>query len=188
MNKSCKTKSIILVLGAVFLAAHGALSDANAMPVGPSDPYYVGDGPAAFRVVDNFGTDGDGMVTLDLVAEFSGLQYRYGANGWSDVPLTELAPDFFIGSLSIMTGGDHSEAVYFRTGGGDDTAAMFFYGFDDPLWNSIALDFDLNGTSDIVSATPGDGDHVAPIPLPAALWLFGSGLLGLLGIRRKVCR
>jgi hypothetical protein len=34
----------------------------------------------------------------------------------------------------------------------------------------------------------GDGsenDHINAVPLPAALWLFGSGLLGLLGSKRK---
>ena len=30
-----------------------------------------------------------------------------------------------------------------------------------------------------------DGDVVAPVPLPAAAWLFGSGLLGLFGVTRK---
>jgi hypothetical protein len=28
--------------------------------------------------------------------------------------------------------------------------------------------------------------NVAPVPIPAAVWLFGTGLLGLLGIRRKI--
>jgi len=30
-----------------------------------------------------------------------------------------------------------------------------------------------------------DGADVAPVPIPAAVWLLGSGLLGLVGIRRK---
>ena len=27
--------------------------------------------------------------------------------------------------------------------------------------------------------------QVAPVPVPAAVWLFGSGLLGLLGVARR---
>jgi len=29
---------------------------------------------------------------------------------------------------------------------------------------------------------------LAPVPIPAALWLFGSGLVGLVGLRRKISR
>ena len=28
-------------------------------------------------------------------------------------------------------------------------------------------------------------DYSAPIPIPAAAWLFGSGLLGLVGVARR---
>ena len=31
----------------------------------------------------------------------------------------------------------------------------------------------------------GAGLEVAPVPVPAAVWLFGSGLIGLVGLRRK---
>jgi len=30
-----------------------------------------------------------------------------------------------------------------------------------------------------------DGDVLAPVPIPAAIWLFGSGLIGLIGIARR---
>jgi hypothetical protein len=37
-----------------------------------------------------------------------------------------------------------------------------------------------------MSYTEVDGfADVAPVPVPAAVWLLGSGVLGLLGIRRK---
>lgn len=32
------------------------------------------------------------------------------------------------------------------------------------------------------------GDPVSPVPVPAAVWLFGSALLGLLGVKRKTGR
>ena len=28
-------------------------------------------------------------------------------------------------------------------------------------------------------------NQVAPVPVPAAVWLFGTGLIGLIGVRRK---
>jgi hypothetical protein len=30
-----------------------------------------------------------------------------------------------------------------------------------------------------------EGTHVAPVPVPAAVWLFGSGLIGLAGLTRR---
>jgi hypothetical protein len=29
-------------------------------------------------------------------------------------------------------------------------------------------------------------DKISPVPIPAALWLLGTGLLGLLGLRRNI--
>jgi hypothetical protein len=29
------------------------------------------------------------------------------------------------------------------------------------------------------------GNSTAPVPLPAAVWLFGSGLMGLVGVSRR---
>lgn len=72
---------------------------------------------------------------------------------------TAITPDFTIGP-----DGPYVPAGFYRTYDGADTVEMF--------------DFD-----DIVSvATPGAANAV---PVPAAVWLLGSGLLGLIGIRRK---
>jgi hypothetical protein len=42
----------------------------------------------------------------------------------------------------------------------------------------------LNGAN-AVTAWTGTGDGIAVIPVPAAAWLLGSGLIGLFGISRK---
>ena len=51
------------------------------------------------------------------------------------------------------------------------------------------LDYQTNVTDELASNT---GDYsvslsreVAPVPIPAAVWLFGSALLGLAGIKRR---
>ena len=41
----------------------------------------------------------------------------------------------------------------------------------------------LYGTVTLVNVT-----NVAPVPVPAAVWLFGSGLIGLIGIARRKAR
>jgi hypothetical protein len=43
--------------------------------------------------------------------------------------------------------------------------------------------FDLDAVEALNS-----GDHMNPVPIPAALWLFGSGLMGLAGLRRRFKR
>lgn len=64
-------------------------------------------------------------------------------------------------------------------------------------YKTLKVQWDLNqdGTPDTgfalaVSTSPGskDGMAPAPVPLPAAMWLFGSGLLGLISVvsRRRV--
>jgi hypothetical protein len=42
---------------------------------------------------------------------------------------------------------------------------------------------DANGASGPIDYA---GFTLSSVPIPGALWLFGSGLLGLLGVRRKM--
>lgn len=48
---------------------------------------------------------------------------------------------------------------------------------------SGAATWTLSASGDLVYTVPGSGPP--PVPLPAAVWLFGSGLLGLAGIGRR---
>jgi hypothetical protein len=53
------------------------------------------------------------------------------------------------------------------------------------FWLSEGPVFDI-GTSAIDATPLGDnGPDYAAVPIPAAVWLLGSGLIGLLGIRRR---
>lgn len=54
------------------------------------------------------------------------------------------------------------------------------------LMNTAHVTFDLPEGVYLTSAL--GGTFGAPVPVPAAVWLFGSGLLGLIGVaRRKAC-
>lgn len=77
------------------------------------------------------------------------------------------------------------------------TSYNFWSGTDYPTHPSLAFKFGFfDGaqiganksllTSGIVWAVR-DGD-VAPVPIPSAVWLLGSGLIGLVGFRRKLRR
>jgi hypothetical protein len=41
------------------------------------------------------------------------------------------------------------------------------------------------GDEDLVIGKLGSSSTLSPVPIPAAVWLLGSGLLGLIGIRRR---
>lgn len=69
--------------------------------------------------------------------------------------------------------------------------------FDGFLFNNVqaAIDFGVtfdggfeaegSETRSIISGVAYGAAYVAPVPVPAAAWLFGSGLLGLIGVARR---
>jgi hypothetical protein len=71
----------------------------------------------------------------------------------------------------------------------DNTGATLFdlgYFQGQPL-ATISLNSKLNGVKDILlpSGTFYDNISVAAVPVPSALWLFGSAVLGMAGLRRR---
>jgi len=56
-----------------------------------------------------------------------------------------------------------------------------YYGFQDIVFDEIRLSIQHPSKS----FTLDNLEYVSAIPVPAALWLFGSGLLGLIGLARR---
>lgn len=57
--------------------------------------------------------------------------------------------------------------------------------------SNIGFQVELPGPADDYTWGAGTGSFsvdVAPVPIPAALWLLGSGLIGLIGIRRRMTK
>jgi hypothetical protein len=50
-----------------------------------------------------------------------------------------------------------------------------------------SFDSALGSATTVISnfSAPGAPDNVSPVPVPAAVWLFGTGLIGLFGMRKK---
>ena len=66
--------------------------------------------------------------------------------------------------------------VYQGTGGsGHNTAPGTYVSADADFYNSLKL----------ISVTGGIEAVGAPVPVPGAIWLLGSGLIALVGIRRR---
>jgi len=47
------------------------------------------------------------------------------------------------------------------------------------------IDGNFDGDNDDDDGNPGTGEGPAAVPLPSAVWLFGSALFGLAGFKRK---
>jgi len=79
------------------------------------------------------------------------------------------AGDWFGIGPNNVNGLDTAANLYMLSSNGTGAARVFV--FEDVLLSA-------NGTLSSITAT-------APVPLPAAVWLFGSGLIGLAGIGRR---
>ena len=134
----------------------------------------------SFYVVDDNTLPSGGNNSVDLAIPSIGLtgilQYSMNNSTWNNVTDS---------LLTIATGSDDWERVWFRLdlGGSYVTkGTLTFTGQDGDLWNAVAITWDNNG---FTFGVPGDNDNVASVPIPAAVWLFGSGLFGLVPVRRK---
>lgn len=116
----------------------------------------ISGGPIPFGTLDDVG----GTITMDL----SGL---FG--NWSNI-------DFNIG-----TGKNDSITSAFATGSWDPVAQSYTMSWYSTVPSTVGgpcaptqctAQFIFEGTA-------------SPVPLPAAFWLFGSGLLGVLGLARR---
>jgi hypothetical protein len=142
---------------------------------------------AAYFVVDS---DSNQTITVQVQNPYKPgmLQYDSGA-GW-----TSLGKNTSTFAVYVA---DHQQLVQFRLaldGGGYDTVANLFFakeGSEQNLYRRVNIDFDgSNNKIDVNFKTPGEGNvaHFTPAPLPNSIWLFAAGLLGLVGVRRRILK
>ena len=79
-----------------------------------------------------------------------------------------------IGGLQSGTGGVAS---------GTDDFWLIFYGGENPSFSSVV--YSISGYSDFFKTNSGTVT-ASTVPIPAAIWLFGSGILGLVCLRKKI--
>lgn len=135
---------------------------------------HVGGGSFPVKDSDLYGDnlmghEGMSSKTIDI----------YGAELEVDVPLNEwfLLKSYLVSTAQLDPGGPLSS---------DQTVTSDFYSTLVP--NSLqadgltiySTDVDLFGIPDLQPGTWGEN----PVPIPSAIWLLGSGLIGLIGIRR----
>jgi len=154
-------------------------------------------------VLDAVGTAADGQYTADAVLNFTAtggvvngntttgtagtievVGFVSGLAGSQQNPITLLSGTFDSwsfqnnGFASIFDGfGVDVKHVDLLTSLGIDLNTQFeFFGF------SMGFDFSQDGTATAIST---DIINTSVVPVPAAVWLFGSGLIGLVGVARR---
>jgi len=160
-------------------------------------------GPPATQIVPDFVMRSFGDYTIDMGNDAGVDQYFEGsAVGNNFNPVTgELDEDFqnkvsFLGAgvvpegMWVLNSGDPELLQIVKECDADETVACSTEG---ATWHSNAfagyaflLRADAERTLEFISP---DGHSIyvatAPVPVPAAVWLFGSGLLGLIGVSRR---
>jgi hypothetical protein len=113
---------------------------------------------------------GDGWVVTSAAGET-----LYGIGGWID-PLTTAKVTFLLDGVNVNEGRD-----------GEVVSGWTFVGVINTAGFTSVEIRELGGTDLDPKLIFGDSFTVgvSAVPVPAAVWLFGSGLLGLVGIARR---
>jgi len=129
------------------------------------------------------GSDAQMDLRFDLGATY-GLQTAHLWNieevifpNWG---VTAMHIEFFDDSLTSL--GTYDSLPIISGGNGDPTAENFDLG---GILGVKYVDVLLTGDLDGVDITNFGFTTVSSVPVPAAVWLFGSGLIGLIGIARR---
>lgn len=156
--------------GTALLMFDGTAQNYNGPAFGPGNAYAGGNaGPISdWDFFGNIGTNthsGLGVSAGDTVVDMSTWEVN-----WGEVPSINMGGPSGSGTL-VCTGGIDANACEAGESFTLDYSAVVPAG-DPSGFGGVAYALHLQGT-------------VAVVPVPAAVWLFGSGLLGLVGIARR---
>ncbi|PPD29624.1 MAG: hypothetical protein CTY19_17030 [Methylomonas sp.] len=119
------------------------------------------------------------VQTQDSVADNRSTFKAVGEQGY-----TGIYGNDFQTAVPFQTQGSVGEKLAFILVGLNEAAFIASEGANDPaeVFQKGSFQFNIvNGAASLGYAAP----EVAPIPVPAAVWMFGTGLLGLLGMNRR---
>lgn len=202
-------KKITVILLAVFMVL-GVGTAANAAPelsfnidfYGGTTTYLQGDFDLGETIDLQFGDTVNVDILFTVTEEGvcgGGFNLAFNPSNLSATNLTLTSPFLDMGSSTIEPGNVLAQGVVFPPGmfmGPGENIGFASFTFEclgpslDELWV-----YDFNSvTAEWVTETglclddQIDGIHLASIsniPIPGAVWLFGSGLIGLVGLRRR---
>lgn len=158
--------------------------------------YNPGNSPGTMEIVGDFVLTEAGTLQLEAALDVNGNlawdqlivggTYDFQQNGTIQFSL--------IDGVDINSfGADFTMANFFRTGTASDNIAVDISAASTIFDTVDILAYDAVGSSWYSLAFDGSGVFTATeftvppstVPVPAAVWLFGSGLLGLMGVARR---
>lgn len=177
MNIINKNSSTIIALVMIFGTSNVNAALVNFEITGIAD--YWADTGNVWGLVDN------DLITATGTFDDSVL---VGGTGTIDFSLSSNSLTITVGSISYFESDDNGlptislfsgdlDAFNFSTTLDGNSFDSYFNTFDG---------FDSNGLA--INGTWNSTVTLSPVPVPAAVWLFGSGLLGLVGVARRRTR
>lgn len=178
-------------LAGIGLALVTTVSQAATIAIDPTSDSAPMGGTVNYSLTASDFTLGAGGLTLSYdsaVLTFDGFTFAASAGGGDNEFASLSAP----GSLNITFGNFSpiAPAIVYPLAP-PTLIGTFSFTMDGDIGASSALTMTdyLGGFFDFVNApitmTYENGVATNPVPVPAAIWLFGSGLLGLVGIARR---
>ncbi len=179
-------KKILAVMALAMMLVWGV--GVNGASAGTID-FFAHDSADAFA-----GTCGpDGTISIELTQVSTGSYgLDYSTDKWASYTrLIDPGAGVVVNTGFTLTNVGVSQLVSFRltdgsTGGEIYQGTMEFSGAslcDPTLFTKIVVEWDDSyGSIEIVNSCEG----FSPVPIPATAWLLGSGLFGLIGIRRRM--
>jgi len=196
----------------VTLSSHAALeSRLGGLAVSDTDLNitWLADGNAAAgSAFDDGALPDDGLMTWDSANAWA-ASLSVGGGTWRLPSALNSDGSICAGGTYNCTDSEMGHLFYTELSGtpgdpiinsGDPDLALFtnitnFYWLDTEVNSTLAYSFSFGPTNAGIHTFGGKGSNlsvlavydgdISAVPVPAAVWLFGSGLLGLIGIARR---
>jgi len=152
--------------------------------LGPTIPHYSGILPSS---LDYPGSDPLAGVGSPSMTVFTvGQSVHTGSALYTDTSEFSWSAVFTGPTRTLSYNGSYDGTTYWMTwntpdGGGDGSGISTLTAADVGNWTYVETY--TNSTGVVLTSTR--DFEVRPVPLPAAVWLLGTGLVGLFGVRRR---